>query len=269
MTPSVHVPVRVDVPAPGAAPAVVPRGTPGRPRGPQRNKLTKSGANAIVRSFYSTVGRDVWIRALESLPLGSPGGKLLALMHDAAFDSCSIEKLCAEAGLDIPGLVRLFTDYKVGEAIIEAASKSRDVIMGLAQDASPSDRLCRTCVGFLRVRIAHPLTGEPVEIDCFDCDATGRTRTPGDPRKLETFLKVMHAADDEKVPLIALNQQFNFGAQHSMGVARGQELLAMGRRARETSNSSASGTNPPPSSAIIDVESSAASTSSAQEGSKS
>jgi hypothetical protein len=231
-------------------------------RGRQRSSLPAYASKEIVRSFYTTVGRDVWMSALESLPSGSPGGKLFALMHDRSYDSASIERLCAEAGIDIPGLVRLFTDYKVGEAIVEAAEHSKAVIGGMAIDASPSTKMCRTCVGFRRVRVAHPLTGEPVEIDCFDCNGTGETRTPGDPRKLETFLKVMHAVgDDERGSLVMLNQQFNFGAQHSSGVMRGQELLAAGRRARTAppnepnqGESSENSRPAPPSSATITVE---------------
>lgn len=228
--------------APPAEPTPRPaRRKRGRPSGGLAKRPTRSGTAALTRQFFGDVSREVWDRVLSSYPEASPARKLYLLLHDPGWSNadgtlkCGIERLCGEAGMDFGDLVRAFTQHHFGEAVVEASKHSTAVLASVVQDALPSDSVCRTCVGFREVKVAHPVTGDEVVIPCFDCGGVGTQRKPGDPRKLEALLGVIDSTinPNEGGPLVVNNTQVVIGAAHGVSVQRGQELLAAGRRMRE------------------------------------
>jgi hypothetical protein len=221
--------------------AIVPR----RPRGPNRG-VTKVGQAIILRSVYEALPEAEWERVLESQPAGSAGERLLAMMTDPAFSAWGLERRCSKAGVEFRDLVRMVSEHSLGAAIIESAKHAPEIVSGIAEDAKTRSFVCDLCLNLraegadhTTIQVAHPRNPEiMLEIECPKCGGTGRTTRGGDARARETYLKLHGGLEEAANTNVVVPIQMNFGAQHSVSVQRGQQLLAAGRN---TSNSVSKG----------------------------
>jgi hypothetical protein len=226
------------------APRAAPRGRHGaatraiqKSDTPQLQPASQSDRAQLIRRFMGSLPIDQWDQILATHEPTSKGGKLMALMHDPSFATWSLERLCAEAGVDFKDLVRMVSDHSLGKALIGSTPHIAAVIDGMAQDATSRLYVCDMCLdvrdestGETYLVVPHPHNvGESLRVQCPKCGGMGRVRRGGDARKAETFLKLHGALEEPAAGGVVLNQQFNFGAQHAHQVQRGQQLLAEGR----------------------------------------
>lgn len=224
---------------------------------PAVSSITAVAANSSIPELWGALPADQWQRVLDTQPIDSPGGKLAAVRTDPRWRDLSLERQCAEAGVSAVELARMVSDLALSTALIASSKHIADVVNGVGESAKPLIVTCDLCLGLrdgdgqpTTIEVAHPRdAAAKLKIDCPKCGGIGRTRRDANPRAVETFLKLHGGLEEQQGPAIQLNQQFNFGSQHAIGVHRGQELLERGRSKR-SAPSAATAT-------VIDVEPSA------------
>lgn len=231
-----------------------PPAAPKRPRGrPRKDASTDTSpdpqpaALALVES--AVAGRTIaelwhalpapeWQRILDAQPIDSPGGRLAAVRTDPRWRESSLERQCAEAGVSATELARMVSGVALSTALIASTKHLAAVVNGVGEGAKPLILTCDLCLGLrdaedqpTTVEVAHPRdASQKLKISCPQCGGMGTRHRNADPRTVEMFLKLHGGLEEPQGPAIQLNQQFNFGSQHAMGVHRGQELLERGRR---------------------------------------
>lgn len=226
--------------------ALVP--SPRKPRGPNRG-ITRRGKAVILREVYRALPEAEWERILESQPAGSAGERLLLMMTDPAYADWGLERRCSKAGVEFRDLVRMVSEHSLGAAIIESAKHAPEILGGIAEDAKSRSFVCDLCLGlmaegvaFTTIQVAHPRDpGVQLEIECPKCGGSGRTVRGGDARARETFLKLHGGLDETPNTNVMVPIQMNFGAQHSVSVSRGQQLLAEGRKTASSAPTTSKG----------------------------
>jgi len=205
---------------------------PKRKRGERGTQIepTSSRTRALVRSLFDSAPRDEWLRVLTTHPLSSPAGKLAALMGDPAYSKHSPESLCREAGVTYNDLVDLYRQHKVGEAVIQAASRHVGrFVDDLGEDSRSLVAVCQFCWG--ECRIVVPSRSDPsisLEVACPQCAGTGTVRRPGDAASRKLFAQVLGAVEERSGPIVQNNIQIN-GNGHSDRVSRGQRIIESAR----------------------------------------
>lgn len=243
-----HQPVPEPEPEPELAPVAVTTPRVRRPRGPNRG-LTKRGAAVILRGVYDALPESEWERVLESQPEKSAGATLLAMMTDPQYAAWGLERRCAKAGVEFRDLVRMVSEHSLGAAIIASATQTHEVVAGITEDAKSRSFVCDLCLGLREdgdeettIQVNHPRReGVLLKIQCPKCGGTGRTVRGGDARARETFLKLHGALDEAPNTNVMVPIQMNFGAQHSVSVQRGQQLLSAGRNMANSTSKAGSG----------------------------
>jgi hypothetical protein len=152
-------------------------------------KLIRPSKNATKLSFrllQESVPKDTLARIL-STSADPRVERLVAYMFQPMFRDQTLESLAVKAGLVYGEVLRIITQAKVGQGILEMSEHVPGVMVDTAIDAQAKDIACPACRGTGEViddRAAKPRKGQPPDLtECWTCQGSGWCREPGDTEK--------------------------------------------------------------------------------------